>query len=128
MAQRHFCVNWFIAGRQPGINCAGHIVPTSGPSDVSMDNQGVPTVGKRVPTAPPAGFSVGTLRAAIPKHCFQRSLLRSMSFLLADLTVVATLAALCIWVESQRLPLLAQAAFYLPYWFFQARIVSSWRN
>lgn len=44
----------------------------------------------RAPTDKPP-FSVGTLRRAIPAHCFERSALRSLGYLIVDLLAVAAL-------------------------------------
>ena len=44
----------------------------------------------RAPVAKPP-FTVGALRRAIPAHCFERSLLRSSLYLIADLVGVALL-------------------------------------
>ncbi|BBN00844.1 omega-6 fatty acid desaturase / acyl-lipid omega-6 desaturase (Delta-12 desaturase) [Marchantia polymorpha subsp. ruderalis] len=42
----------------------------------------------RVPTEKPP-FSVGTLRKAVPPHCFNRSVLRSGSYLVVDLLIIS---------------------------------------
>ncbi|KAL3696874.1 hypothetical protein R1sor_010950 [Riccia sorocarpa] len=43
---------------------------------------------KRAPTEKPP-FTVGTLKKAIPPHCFNRSVLRSGSYLVSDLLIIA---------------------------------------
>jgi len=45
---------------------------------------------KRVPTASPP-FTVGSLRKAIPAHCWERSLLTSSKYLVCDLAMAAGL-------------------------------------
>lgn len=46
--------------------------------------------GHRAPHARPP-FSVGQLKKAVPPHCFNRSLIKSSSYLLADLLIASTL-------------------------------------
>lgn len=46
--------------------------------------------GHRAPHARPP-FTVGQLKKAVPAHCFNRSLLRSFSYLIVDLVVVSVL-------------------------------------
>lgn len=53
----------------------------------------------RVPTAKPS-FTVGDLRRAIPKHCFERPLLKSFGYLAADLAVVGALFFLANRIDS----------------------------
>jgi len=74
------------------------------PRNPASSNESVATVGanaqpgtaskelssSRAPVAPPS-FTVGELRNAIPAHCWERSLLKSFSYLFTDLAVVAVL-------------------------------------
>ena len=67
-------------------------------------------------------FSVATLRKAIPQHCWDRSVLHSLAYLLADITCIAALAsgtALidCAWVPRW----LAWSLLWPLYWFLQVR-------
>nr|XP_004252862.1 delta(12)-fatty-acid desaturase FAD2 isoform X1 [Solanum lycopersicum] len=50
----------------------------------SMSN---PTTKNRVPSSKPP-FTIGDIKKAIPPHCFQRSLVRSSSYLIYDLILV----------------------------------------
>ncbi|KAJ4823592.1 Delta(12) fatty acid desaturase [Turnera subulata] len=53
----------------------------------SVNKMKVEMEGKRVPhTKPP--FTIGDLKKAIPPHCFERSLLRSMLYLVCDLSAI----------------------------------------
>lgn len=68
----------------------------------------------RAPTAKPP-FTVGELRRAIPKHCFERSLLRSSAYLIADLVAVAALYYASTFID--RAPaLLAWGLLWPMYW------------
>lgn len=45
-------------------------------------------------------FSLGQLRAAIPKHCWERSLSRSFSYVVRDVAIVVTLAYVAVYFDS----------------------------
>ena len=51
---------------------------------------------RHVPTEKPP-FTVGQLKKAIPPHCFERSVIRSFSYLIYDLIMVSTLLYLAIY-------------------------------
>jgi len=77
-----------------------------------------PVMNDRKPaTAPP--FTIGSLRRAVPEHCFDRSLLKSGAYLFADLAVVAVLLLGSRYIDLQevRLGLL----LWPVYWFCQVR-------
>ncbi|XP_020256944.1 delta(12)-fatty-acid desaturase FAD2-like [Asparagus officinalis] len=50
----------------------------------------------RVPTEKPP-FTLGQIKKAIPPHCFERSVLRSFSFILYDLIIISTLLYLALY-------------------------------
>ena len=78
-------------------------------------------VRTRAPTARPE-FTLGTIRKAIPPHCFERSLLRSSLCLAADVVLVS----LMFWASA----FIKQAPAPLPwllwplYWFFQGAVMT----
>lgn len=73
----------------------------------------------RPPTDKPQ-FTVKTLRDAIPAHCFQRSTVRSFSYLLVDLVAVAALYYASTWIDHPVVPrVLAYGCLWPLYWFFQ---------
>ena len=77
----------------------------------------------RVPTAKPP-FSLADVRRAIPPHCFQRSTLRSLSYLVVDLLAVAALGYAATWIEHPAVPRsLAWLVLWPLYWFFQVSCV-----
>lgn len=78
--------------------------------------------GQRVPVEKPA-FTVGTLRKAIPPHCFERSLLRSSAYLAVDLLAVATLYYASTFIDQPAVPRwLAYGLLWPAYWFFQGAV------
>lgn len=74
---------------------------------------------KRVPTANPP-FSIGTLRKAIPAHCFERSLAKSSAYLAADLAGVALLFACSTLIPSA--PVAARWVLWPAYWWAQGSV------
>ncbi|KAF4370706.1 hypothetical protein F8388_025085 [Cannabis sativa] len=63
---------------------------------------------KRVPhTKPP--FTLGEIKKAIPPHCFQRSVVRSFSYVVYDLTI----AAILYYIATRYIPLLPHSLSYL---------------
>lgn len=65
-------------------------------------------------------FTIGTLRKAIPAHCFERSALHSAAYLLVDILLVAALYAASTYIDPAPLPTWFKYTFLWPtYWFFQ---------
>ena len=65
-------------------------------------------------------FTIGTLRRAIPAHCFRRSALRSGAYLAADLVGLALLYAASTLIDSPALGVpraLAYGLLWPAYWF-----------
>ena len=69
-------------------------------------------------------FSVAELKKAIPAHCFQRSTLRSLSYLLLDLLAMAGLFALSTLLTQDRLPTLCLYALWPLYWLVQGSVAT----
>uniref|UniRef100_A0A6V7QX24 Fatty acid desaturase N-terminal domain-containing protein n=1 Tax=Ananas comosus var. bracteatus TaxID=296719 RepID=A0A6V7QX24_ANACO len=78
---------------------------------------------RRSPTEKPP-FTLGQIKKAIPAHCFQRSVLRSFSYVVHDLVLSAALlyAALA-WIPGLPSPLLRYAAWGL-YWVAQGCVLT----
>jgi omega-6 fatty acid desaturase (delta-12 desaturase) len=75
-----------------------------------------PSALARQPVEKPP-FTIGTLRKAIPAHCFERSLLKSLTYLLVDL---AAATALFLGItHTDACPLWARLILWPAYWFFQ---------
>lgn len=77
----------------------------------------------RPPTSPP--FTVGQLRRAIPAHCFERSLLRSSSYLIVDLVAIAALYYASTFIDSAP-AWLAWGLLWPLYWWAGRRHMDSW--
>nr|GFA12004.1 omega-6 fatty acid desaturase [Tanacetum cinerariifolium] len=72
---------------------------------------------KRAPTSKPP-FTLADIKKAIPPHCFERSLIRSFSYLIADLTAVS----IFYYLATTYIPQLPHPLPYLAwpvYWFVQ---------
>lgn len=80
-----------------------------------------PLVCPRPPTEKPE-FTIGTLRKAIPAHCFKRSTWRSFSYLLVDLVAVAALYFASTFIDSVAPAWLAYGALWPLYWFWQGAV------
>jgi hypothetical protein len=77
---------------------------------------------RRQPTASPP-FTIGTLRKAIPPHCFDRSLLRSSAYLGADLAAVAVLYLCTTLFSHPAVPSLVRWGVLWPaYWVLQGAV------
>lgn len=76
---------------------------------------------KRAPTAKPE-FTLGTIRKAIPPHCFERRLLKSSLHLAADVALVS----LMFWGSSyiNQAPAPLPSVLWPLYWFFQGAVMT----
>ncbi len=77
-------------------------------------------LAKRVPSAVPP-FTVGTLRKAVPAHCWERSLIKSFGYLLADLLAAATLYYATTFFHLAH-PVLAWGVLWPLYWYWQGAV------
>ena len=64
-------------------------------------------------------FTIGTLRRAIPPHCFERSVVTSSAYLAVDLVAAALLYWGSTFIDS--FPLAARFLLWPAYWFCQVR-------
>lgn len=65
-------------------------------------------------------FTLTELRNAIPAHCFDRSMVKSLGYLTLDLAIIVSLLYCAYAVlEQQSLPLYAEIIAYPVYWFIQ---------
>eukprot|EP00889_Picochlorum_renovo_P003261 jgi/Picre1/30291/NNA_005655.t1 len=76
---------------------------------------------KRQPTNTP-DFTIGQLRKAIPAHCFERSLVRSLLYLLVDLSMIAMLYVGSTYIDSVEDSRVRYGVLWPLYWFFQGAV------
>ncbi|KAJ0704599.1 putative acyl-lipid omega-6 desaturase (cytochrome b5) [Helianthus annuus] len=76
----------------------------------------------RVPHAKPP-FTIGDLKKAIPPHCFQRSLTRSFSYVLSDLTITAVLYHIAT-TYFHHLPTPLSSIAWASYWVVQGCVLT----
>ncbi|KAJ3497868.1 hypothetical protein NLG97_g1563 [Lecanicillium saksenae] len=82
----------------------------------------IPKASPASPAAPPVYPDINTLRQAIPKHCFQPSVLKSMSYLVRDVILIGTAG----WAAVRYIPSIEdavlRAAAWVAYGFVQGLI------
>ncbi|EFN55499.1 hypothetical protein CHLNCDRAFT_48812 [Chlorella variabilis] len=79
----------------------------------------------RQPVETKPAFSVGTLRKAVPAHCWQRSLWRSSAYLLADLAMLAALVYASTHIDAAPVPAAVRwLALWPAYWFFAGAVAT----
>ncbi|GFR52743.1 hypothetical protein Agub_g15354 [Astrephomene gubernaculifera] len=79
---------------------------------------------QRFPATKP-DFTLGDIRKAIPPHCFERSALRSFSYLAVDVLLVAILWYASTWIDHPAVPRwLAYCVLWPLYWFWQGAVAT----
>ena len=79
---------------------------------------------QRVPVDTPP-FTVGSLRKAIPAHCFHRSLTVSSAYLAVNLAAIASLFILSTFIQpSSTWSWQACALSWITYWFCQGALLT----
>uniref|UniRef100_M8CGH2 Omega-6 fatty acid desaturase, endoplasmic reticulum isozyme 2 n=1 Tax=Aegilops tauschii TaxID=37682 RepID=M8CGH2_AEGTA len=77
---------------------------------------------QRSPTDKPP-FTLAQIKKAIPPHCFERSVIKSFSYLVHDLVIVATLLyAALVWIPT--LPSVLQLGAWPLYWAVQGGVMT----
>ncbi|VAI60152.1 unnamed protein product [Triticum turgidum subsp. durum] len=77
---------------------------------------------QRSPTDKPP-FTLGQIKKAIPPHCFQRSIIKSFSYVVHDLVIVAALLyAALVWIPT--LPTVLQLGAWPLYWIVQGCVMT----
>nr|XP_043619257.1 delta(12)-fatty-acid desaturase FAD2-like [Erigeron canadensis] len=89
----------------------------NGHDDLDVKKQSETQVIRRAPTSEPP-FTLADIKKAIPPHCFERSLIRSFSYVIADLAA----ASLFYYLATTYIPQLPHPLPYVAwpvYWYFQ---------
>lgn len=80
-------------------------------------------ISKQVVDPPP--FTAGSLRRAIPAHCFERSIPISFLYVAVDLSMMLGLYYLSTLIDGSPFPAVVRWGVLWPlYWFFQVRVRS----
>lgn len=95
---------------------------------LSSEVAGMPPFAEdRIPPLPPRNLTVKMIRDAVPAHCFERSLLRSLSHLLLDLLMIAAIGTTMWFLDNraQFLPRWIVSYFVWPmYWWWQGAVMT----
>ena len=76
----------------------------------------------RIPGWTAPDFSIKQLRDAVPPHCFERSLVKSFSFLLWDLSWISILSMSATYIDSLQVEF--RYVFWPLYWYFQGALMT----
>lgn len=71
-----------------------------------------------LPLAPPP-FTLADIKNAIPRHCFERSLVQGLFHLAIDLVIVAAFAFAATFIDHPDVPALARYVLWPAYWYAQ---------
>uniref|UniRef100_A0A7S1UJI0 SAP domain-containing protein n=2 Tax=Phaeomonas parva TaxID=124430 RepID=A0A7S1UJI0_9STRA len=71
---------------------------------------------------PPSKFTFATIKKAIPRHCFQRSAVKSFQHLFVDLSIVAGLAYAASFIDTSDLPTWGKWLAWATYGFWQGAV------
>jgi len=69
-------------------------------------------------------FSLKDIRDAIPPHCFKRNLLTSLTHLVSDLLIIATLFYLSTYISNPLVPSWARYFLWPAYWYAQGSVMT----
>ncbi|KAF7085571.1 hypothetical protein CFC21_088987 [Triticum aestivum] len=87
-----------------------------------LGRAGAGEISQRAPTDKPA-FTLAQIRKAIPPHCFQRSVIKSFSYVVYDLAIIASLLyAALVWIPA--LPTMQQLGAWPLYWAAQGCVMT----
>ncbi|XBH64037.1 hypothetical protein VPH35_117889 [Triticum aestivum] len=87
-----------------------------------LGRAGAGEIFQRAPTDKPA-FTLAQIKKAIPPHCFQRSVIKSFSYVVYDLVIIASLLyAALVWIPA--LPAMQQLGAWPLYWAAQGCVMT----
>merc|ERR1711988_2076635 len=69
-------------------------------------------------------FSLKTIRDAIPPHCFQRNLLTSLTHLVVDLAMIASMFYAASFIHSSSFPVWSKYLLWPLYWYAQGSVLT----
>lgn len=69
-------------------------------------------------------FSLKDIRQAIPKHCFEHSLLKSFAYLAFDFTIIAIFGFLATFIDHPYVPFWSKFFLWPLYWYAQGTIMT----
>lgn len=79
----------------------------------------------QAPPLPPLTLTMKEIRDAVPKHCFERSLLRGLSHLALDMAMITALGCAMWWVDTHAaLPRAVIWAVWSLYWWWQGAVMT----
>uniref|UniRef100_A0A7R9U6X6 SAP domain-containing protein n=1 Tax=Pinguiococcus pyrenoidosus TaxID=172671 RepID=A0A7R9U6X6_9STRA len=70
----------------------------------------------------PAEFNFMTIKKAIPRHLFQRSMVKSFQHLAVDLIIAGAMAFGASYIDTSGLPFWGRALLWMTYWFWQGAV------
>lgn len=76
-----------------------------------------------LPLEPPT-FTLDDIRKAIPRHCFERSLVKSMVHLVSDVAMAAVLFYAAMYIESPLVPAWSRYLLWPAYWYAQGAVLT----
>eukprot|EP00171_Calliarthron_tuberculosum_P006171 IDg6171t1 len=81
--------------------------------------------GVRAPPVAPPTLTIKQIRDAVPKHCFERSLARSVAHLLLDLVMITALGMTMWWLEARSgAPRALVLVIWPLYWWCQGAVMT----
>lgn len=76
-----------------------------------------------LPLAPPP-FTLADIKAAVPRHCFERSLPTSLFHLACDLVIVAVFGYLATLIGHDDVPPMSRWLLWPLYWYAQGAVLT----
>ena len=69
-------------------------------------------------------FNLQDIMKAIPKHCFERNLFKSLTHLFSDLAIISVLAYGATWINHPSLPAWSAYVLWPLYWYAQGAVMT----
>jgi omega-6 fatty acid desaturase (delta-12 desaturase) len=118
----HRLIARFSCQQQANMGAGGRMTEKEREKQEQLGRADVGATLQRSPTDKPP-FTVGQIKKAIPPHCFQRSVIKSFSYVVHDLVIVAALLyAALVWIPA--LPTMLQLGAWPLYWVVQGCVMT----